>query len=89
MPKDSILFERSDIVIRERSAQSEIQATPLDQITGTITLIENVHGKFFRFIPLELEDVMTDDWAFINGGHSVVSHNNNNDNNQGFIIIFC
>lgn len=76
MSKDKILYERSQIIIKERSAQSGTQTAPLDEITGTITLLEAERGKFFRFIPLGLEDVMTDDWALVNGGHSVVFHKN-------------
>jgi hypothetical protein len=76
MSKDKNLYERSHIIIKERSSQSETRATPLDEITGRITIIENERGKFFRFIPLGLEDMMNDDWALINGGHSVVSYKN-------------
>ncbi|CAF0925791.1 unnamed protein product [Rotaria sordida] len=76
MPKDTILFERNNITIKERSPQSEIRATPLDEITGTITVVESERGIFFRFVPLGLEDVITDDWALINGGHSVVYDKN-------------
>jgi hypothetical protein len=76
MPKDNILYERSQIKIKERSPQIEARAAPLDEITGTITIVDAERGKFFRFVPLGLEDVMTDDWALINGGHSVVFNKN-------------
>ena len=76
MPKDTLLYERNHIVIKERSTQSEIRATPLDEITGTITIVEAERGKFFRFAPLGLEDAMTDDWALINGGQSIISFKN-------------
>jgi len=82
MPKDKILFERTHVIIKERSPQTVTRAAPLDEITGTITILENERGKFFRFIPLGLEDVMTDDWALINGGHSIVF----NTNDRGFVI---
>ncbi|CAF2249750.1 unnamed protein product [Rotaria magnacalcarata] len=72
MAKDTVLFERNYIIIKERSSQNETRAAPLDEITGTLTISEHERGKFFRFVPLGLEDVMTDDWALINGGHSVV-----------------
>lgn len=76
MPKDTVLFERNHIAIKERSSQIETRAAPLDEITGTIAIVESERGKFFRFVPLGLEDVMTDDWALINGGHSVVFSKN-------------
>ena len=76
MPVDKILYERNHVIIKERSPQSQTQETPLDEITGTMTIIENERGKFLRFVPLGLEDVMTDDWALINGGHSVVCQKN-------------
>ncbi len=76
MSKDKILYERSHVIIKERSPQSETRAAPLDEITGTLTILDTERGKFFRFIPLGLEDVMTDDWALINGGHSVVFSKN-------------
>ena len=76
MSKDRVTYERSYVIIKERSPQSETRATPLDEITGTITILDNDRGKFFRFVPLGLEDVMTDEWAFVNGGHAVVSHKN-------------
>jgi hypothetical protein len=78
MSKDKITYERSYVIIKERSPQSETRATPLDEITGTISILESDRGKFFRYVPLGLEDVMTDDWAFVNGGHSVVSYKNEN-----------
>jgi hypothetical protein len=78
MSKDKISYERSHVIIKERSLQSQTQTAPLDEITGTITILENERGKFFRFIPLGLEDVMTDDWALVNGGHSVVFNKNEN-----------
>jgi hypothetical protein len=78
MSKDKISYERNHVIIKERSPQSEARTSPLDEITGTITLLENERGKFFRFIPLGLEDVMTDDWALVNGGHSVVFNKNEN-----------
>jgi hypothetical protein len=83
MSKDKFLFERSQVIIKERSPQSETRTAPLDEITGTITILENERGKFFRFIPLGLEDVMTDDWALVNGGHSVVCYKN-----DGGLIVF-
>ena len=76
MSKDTVFFERNHVIIKERSAQSEARAAPLDEVTGTITLLESDRGKFFRFVPLGLEDVMTDDWALVNGGHSVVCYKN-------------
>jgi hypothetical protein len=83
MPKDNILFERTQIKIKERSPQIETRAAPLDEITGTITIVDTERGKFFRFVPLGLEDVMTDDWALINGGHSVVF----NKNDKGLLFV--
>lgn len=76
MPTDRTLFERSNVTIKERTPQSQSQAAPLDEVTGTVAILETDRGKFFRFVPLGLEDVMTDDWALINGGHSVVSQKN-------------
>lgn len=76
MSQDAPLYEHDHITIKERSSQIETRAKPLDEITGTISMMENERGKFFRFVPLGLEDVMTDDWALINGGHSVVYKNN-------------
>ena len=86
MPIDKIHYERSHVIIKERSSQSQTQDTPLDEVTGTITIIENERGKFFRFVPLGLEDVMTDDWAMINGGHSVVCQKNDTGNFFLFLI---
>ena len=74
MAADGVLFTRNHVIIKERSPQSEARAAPLDEITGTITVLESERGKFFRFIPLGLEDVMTDEWALVNGGHSVVCY---------------
>ena len=84
MPKDNILYERSQIKIKERSPQIETRAAPLDEITGTISIVEAERGRFFRFVPLGLEDVMTDDWALINGGHSV----DFNKNDKSLLFIF-
>jgi hypothetical protein len=83
MPNEILLFERNQVFIRERSSQSETRATPLDEITGKITVVENERGKLFRFIPLGLEDAMTDEWALINGGHSFVyNHNDASQSNE-------
>lgn len=79
MSNDKILYEKSHVIIKERSSQSETRTTPLDEITGTITLVETERGKFFRYVPLGLEDVINEDWALINGGHSVVSQQNETD----------
>lgn len=76
MSKDNILYEKNNVIIKDRSSQSETRATPLDEITGTITLVETERGKFFRYVPLGLEDVINEDWALINGGHSVVCQQN-------------
>ena len=77
MPKDTILYERKHIIIKEHSLHSEVRAASLDEITGTITVYENEYGKFFSYVPLDLEDAMTNDWALINGGQSVVAHKHN------------
>jgi len=79
MSNDNILYEKSHVIIKERSSQSETRTTPLDEITGTVTIVETERGKFFRYVPLGLEDVITDDWALINGGHSVVAPQNPTD----------
>jgi len=76
MAPDKILFERSHVFIKERLPQSENQTESLDEITGTITIIQNERGRFFRFVPFGIEDTTTDDWALINGGHSIVSYKN-------------
>ena len=76
MSNEKLLYEQKPVVIKERSTQSELRITPLDEVTGTLTLIENDRGKFFRFVPFGVEDVMTDDWALINGSHSVVFQKN-------------
>ena len=76
MSNDNILYEKSHVIIKERSSQSETRTAPLDDITGTIAIVETERGKFFRYVPLGLEDVITDDWALINGGHSVVAPQN-------------
>lgn len=88
MPKETILFERDHISIKERSPQIETRATPLDEISGTITLSEHERGKFFRFVPLGLEDVMTEDWALINGGHSVVFDKNDGGYYYYYYLLF-
>jgi len=79
MSNEKLLYEQKPVVIKERSTQSELRITPLDEVTGTLTLIENDRGKFFRFVPFGVEDVMTDDWALINGSHSVVFQKNETD----------
>jgi hypothetical protein len=79
MANDKILYERRHVVIRERLPETETRPAPQDEIPGTITILDNDRGKFFRFIPLGLDDVMTDDWALINGGHSIVSYKNKED----------
>jgi hypothetical protein len=76
MAHDKILFERSHVTIKERLPQTELRVGSLDEITGTITIFQNDRGKFFRFRPLGLEDIVTDDWALISGGHSIVCYKN-------------
>ena len=76
MANEKILYEQKHVVIKERSTQSELRVAPLDDVTGTLTLIENNRGRFLRFVPLGVEDVMTDDWAMINGTQSVVFSKN-------------
>ena len=76
MTSEKILYEQKHVVIKERSTQSELRVAPLDDVTGTVTLIETNRGRFFRFVPLGVEDVMNDDWALINGTHSVVFSKN-------------
>ena len=84
MPKDALLYERNHIVIKERSTQSEIRATPLDEITGTITIVEAERGKFFRFAPLGLEAAMVNDWALINGNQSIIECKNDGGSSNAY-----
>lgn len=88
MAADGVLFTRNHVVIKERSPQSEARAAPLDEVTGTITVLESERGKFFRFVPLGLEDVMTDEWALVNGGHSVVCYKNDSGQLNNKEILF-
>ena len=76
MAPDKILFERRHVFIKEQLPQNERQPRSVDEITGTITIIENENGKFFRFIPIGIDDTTKDDWALINGSHSVISYKN-------------
>src|SRR5690348_13095238 len=77
MANDKILFERSNVFIKERLPQTELRPGPADEITGTITIFQNERGIFFRFKPFGLEDTMTDDWALVSGGrHSIISYKN-------------
>ena len=75
MAHEKILYERKRVFIKGQSPKPETQATS-DEISGTVTILENEHGKFFRFIPTSLEDATTDDWALIHGNHSIISYKN-------------
>ena len=76
MANDKILYERNHVVIKDRPApQKEASsAALLNEITGTIAILDNERRQCFRFLPLGLEDTMTEDWALING---TVSFKNN------------
>jgi hypothetical protein len=76
MAHDQILFERSHVFIKERLPQTELRTKSLDEIPGTITIFQNERGTFFRFIPLGLDDAVTDDWALVSGGNSIVCYKN-------------
>ena len=76
MVKDKIVYQRTHVVIKERSSSSEASALP-DEITGTVTVIDNERRKCLRFIPFGLDDSINDDWAMVQGSHSVVSYKNN------------
>ncbi|CAF0933163.1 unnamed protein product [Didymodactylos carnosus] len=76
MNEEKVHFERGNVYIHERPA-IDPKGTALDEIGGTIYLVENERGKFLRFTPLGLENInhaVTDEWAMVNG-HSVVSYN--------------
>ena len=73
MSSDEILFSRTHVIVKERSSQSETKASALEDVNGTLSLLKNERGIFVRFVPLGLEGTMNDDWALINGAHSVVS----------------
>ncbi|CAF0813007.1 unnamed protein product [Didymodactylos carnosus] len=78
MIEEKILFERGNVYIHERPV-TDSKGTALDEIGGTIFLVENERGKILRFIPLGLENTnyaVTDEWAMVNG-HSVISYNKN------------
>jgi hypothetical protein len=74
MAHDKILFERNHVFVKERLPPTETRTASFDEINGTMTIIENEHGKFFRFTPSGLGDAGTDDWALVNGGHSIISY---------------
>jgi hypothetical protein len=87
MAQDKILYERAQVFIKERLPQNDPRAASLDEITGTITIIENDRGKFFRFIPIGIEDTsVTDDWALVNGGHSIICYKNTG-NDKGSLSV--
>ncbi|CAF4740605.1 unnamed protein product [Rotaria sp. Silwood1] len=86
MAHDKILFERSNVFIKDRLSQTEKQAASLDEIKGTITIFENERGKFFNFKPFGLEDSMTDDWALVNGGKSIVSFKNRSNDKDSIAV---
>lgn len=77
MSHDKILFERNHIFIKERLPQSEVRTGSVDEITGKIIIFQNERGTFFRFKPYGLEDTVTDEWALVSNGNSIVSYKSN------------
>lgn len=86
MAHDKILFERSFVFIKERLPQNELRTNKVDEITGIITVFENERGKFFRFKPFGLEDTMTDDWALVSGGHSIISYKKSTNDRESILV---
>jgi len=86
MAHDKILFERNHVFIKEHLPQTELRADKLDEVTGTITVFENERGKFFRFKPFGLEDTMTDDWALVTGGHSIISYKKSSNDREAVSV---
>lgn len=84
MANDKVLYERRHIFIKERLSPPDTQAaaTPLDEINGIVTIIETGRGKFFRFIPFGVTDSVTDDWALVNNGQSIISFKNRGKNSD-------
>lgn len=74
MVKDKIVYQRTHVLIKERIPSAEASTT--EEILGTVTLIENERRKCFRFIPFGLDDSMNEDWAMVQGSHSIVSYRN-------------
>ncbi|CAF0782574.1 unnamed protein product [Adineta ricciae] len=86
MAQDRTLYERSHVFIKDRLPQTETRDGSLDEITGTITITTNDRGRFFRFLPKGIEDNVTDDWALVNNGQSVISFKNSKNENNTLIF---
>jgi hypothetical protein len=76
MASNRILYERTNVSIRQALPSNESQTT-LQDIIGTIVVLERKHDKYFQFTPTGLAEVKSDDWAMVNGSHAVLCYKNN------------
>lgn len=77
MVNDKILYERTGFIVHEPSATHEARTGLPREIRGRMKILDNEHRKCFQFIPVNLENSMTEDWALIQDSHSVVSYKSN------------
>lgn len=76
MAREKILFERGRVFIKERLPQNDLRVDSNNEILGTVFVYENDQGQFFSFKPIGSDNPMSDDWALVNGAHSIISYKN-------------
>ena len=86
MAHEKIIYERNYIFLKDRLPSQGDRTESNKEITGTIRLTQNNHGIFFRFKPSGLEEAMTDDWALVNGSHSVISYKNSGNEREAVAV---
>lgn len=80
MSTEKILFERGKVFIKERLPQSDLRVDSNDEILGTVIVHENSHDRFLTFKPIGSDKPVNDDWALVNGAHSIISYKNSGQN---------
>lgn len=86
MSGETILFERGKVFIKERFPQNDLRVESIDEVLGTVIVYENDQGRFFSFKPIGSDNPVTDDWALVNGAHSIISYKNTG-KNRGSISV--
>ncbi|CAF0712965.1 unnamed protein product [Brachionus calyciflorus] len=79
---EHLLFEKKEIYIHEQPKEELINGPLIEpeKIGGRLQILKNKNGSFLRFLPYGLENVVSDDWAFV-VNNSVLTYSK--DSNSG------